>query len=199
MNLNTFPGLLGKADWCATTSQLGHYAYMRDEAAFVMPVPGPESLPDATTDVVLRYLHSRPRPACWKTALLHAGPIPVVFEKSETTLWARVEGPNFLLVTRGCTTECIMGQVRALLADLVRDHQDAAADALNFQPAYETSVAWDLLREFKASRLAEQTGIDTQLLSQTMSGTTHLGPEQAAQLQKTLRELGKQLSRISIH
>lgn len=197
MKLNMLPDLLSEADWRVTTSQLGHYGYTRNTADFVMPIPGAETFPDGTADAVLKYIHSRPNAGCWQTALLHSGPIPVVFEKSETILWARVELPNLLLVTRGCTADCIMAQVRTLLAGIADDHQNL--DALRFQPAYETSVVWELLRELKATRLAEQIGINTQLLSQTISGTTHLCPEQAAQLQKALHKLGRQLSRVSIH
>jgi len=197
MKLNMFPDLLSKADWCITTGQRGHYAFTRDQSAFVMPMPGDETFPDGTTNAVLKHIYSNPRPGCWQTALLHSGPIPIIFEKSENVLWARVELPNLLLVTRGCTPDCIIEQVRSLLADIINDHQ--TLDTLHFQPVYETSVVWELLQELKTSRLAEQIGIDSHLLSQTMSGTAHLCPKQAAQLQKALNELGRQLSRISIH
>lgn len=183
--------------WHVSTECQGHTAYTKNKALFVMPTPNGDILPEGTTNAVLKHLCQRAQPECWLTALTSTETIPVIFERNATTLWARIELPGLLLITRGCTADCLTERLRVLLTSLMASSQYRVE--MQFRPAYDTSVVWELMQSFKTSRIAEQAGIDFQLLSQIMAGTAHTCPEQTKRLEASLRKLGKQLMQVALH
>ena len=197
MKLSVLTTTLYEENWNITADYQAHIAYMKEKALCVMPTPSSDILPDGTANAALKYLYQRTQLHCWLTSVIGVESVPVIFEKSATALWARVELPGLLLVTRGCTSTCITEQLRVLLTSLIasRQHQ---VEPLNFQPAYDTSTVWELMQAFKTNRIAEQTGIDSQLLGRIMAGTAHPCPEQTKQLETSLRQLGKQLMQVSL-
>lgn len=197
MKLNTLNSTLYEASWYATTEHQGHVVYARNEAIFVAPTGTDDTFPEGTTNAVLAYLHSRsPLPAC-PTTLAYHNDIPVVFEKNGTALWARIELPGLFLVTCGCSTDCILDRLRSILTHMVVGNQ-AQSETVSFRPVYDTSAVWELIQELKSIRIAEQTGIDAQQLSQIMTGTAYACPEQTKRLETSLRKLGRQLMQMSI-
>lgn len=197
MKLNTLTNALSEAFWYVSAKKQGHVIYTRNEAILVAPTCTDDTFPEGTTNAVLTYLHSRsPLSACPIT-LVHHNDIPVVLEKSGTALWARIELPGLFLVTRGCTIDCVLDQLRSLLTQLLVGSQ-TQIETMSFQPVYDTSVVWELIREFNSNRIAEQIGIDAQQLSQIMTGTAYACPEQTKRLEISLRKFGKQLMQVSL-
>ena len=197
MNLSVLTATLHEEIWNVTDERQAHTTYAKEAALFVMPIPIDDVLPDGTTNAVLTYLYQRAQPQHWLTSIASLETITIIFEKSPTALWARVELPGLLLITRGCTASCIAERLRYLMAELAASHE-RSIETLDFQYVYDISTVCELIQAFKPGQMAEQTGIDLQLLSRIMTGVAHPCIQQTKQLETSLRRLGKQLMQLSL-
>lgn len=170
-------------------------------ASFVIPVGNSEVIPPGTLNALLQVAHARRETQSWTSYLKNTKHINVILEKQNDGLWGRVEIPGLLIVTRGCSSDCVTNVLKALLMEYVLEeafqHSSTVA-SLPFLHLYDTTAVWNLVKQLKASHISEQIGIDMELIGQFMTGNTHPCAETASRLEKSIQDLGRQLMEVSI-
>lgn len=196
--------LLQEKGWQITRKCQDHYilanASRPQAVQFIIPTVGSEPMPTGTLNAALRMTHGREKAGDLSSYIRQSETITVILEKQADGLWGRIDIPGLMVVTRGCTADCIMNSLRGLLAEYAVDEglSSAAIASMSFVSVYDTTVVWNLVKQLKATHLAEQIGVDMDLVGQFMMGNTHPGSETATRLEKSIHELGRQLMRVSI-
>lgn len=196
--------LLQEKGWQITQKCQGHYVLanaLRPQAIrFITPTVGSELIPTGTLNAALRVMHGREKTGSLSSFVHQSKAVTVILEKQADGLWGRIDIPGLMAVTRGCTADCVVNSLRKLLTEFALDegHSCAALASMAFSSVYDTTVVWNLIRQLKATHLAEQIGVDMDVVGQFMTGNTHPCSETATRLEESIRELGRQLMRVSI-
>jgi len=197
--------LLQEKGWQVTQKCQGHYVLvnaLRPQAIqFITPTVGSESIPTGTLEAILRSAHSRGKAENWPSFIRQNKAITVILEKQADGLWGRIEIPGLMIVTRGCTVSCVTKSLRTLLNELALRESTAccpAIESVSFVSVYDTTAVWSLVKQLKATHIADEAGVDMELIGRFMTGTMHPCSEMATRLEKSIHELGRQLMRVSI-
>lgn len=206
MNTALLNRLLQEKGWQFTWKCQGHYVFSnvsRPQAVqFITPAIGSEPIPAGTLNVVLRLAHSKEKAENWPSFIRQAKKISVVLEKqTDGGIWGRIDIPGLMIVTRGCTADCVTDSLRTLLIEFAVEEAPSCCSALislPFVSVYDTTAVWSLVKQLKTTHIADQVGIDMELIGQFMTGNTHPCSEVATRIERSIHELGRQLMRVSI-
>lgn len=205
MKLTVLEKLLLDEGWQVDNDHAGHHLFVNSSRlgtnVFITPVINSEEIPAGTHNAVLQNAYQRRSNANWLQSLIEARNVCVIMEKQAALLWARIELPGLLVVTRGCDVDCALNLLRSLLLAFTKNQGDAyrtAIESIIFTPVYDTTIMWELLKQLRTSNMAEEIGVDSDLLGRFMTGTSYPGLEQAERLEKSIRKLGRQLMEMSI-
>jgi hypothetical protein len=125
----------------------------------------------------MRVAHARKETGHWTAFIKKAKDINLILEKqTDGLLWGRMEMPGLIVATHGHTADCVAASLRSLLIEFALDNGLSACSAIMALPfllVYDTTAVWTLVKQVKASHIAEQTGIDMDLIGQYMTGTPY--------------------------
>ncbi|MBC3787422.1 hypothetical protein [Spirosoma utsteinense] len=205
MDIVVLTELLHDKGWQSSARDNKHYLLKAIDkprsASFIVPACASELIPPGTLNAILQLAYARKETHTWASFVKNTKNIAVILEKQSDRLWGRIELPGLLLVTQGCTEDCISNVLRSLLIDFLIDEAfpySAEVSSLPFLPLYDTTAVWNLIKQLKAAHIAEEIGVDMELVGQFMTGTTYPCPEVASRLEKSIQDLGRQLMEISI-
>lgn len=196
--------LLQEKGWQITQKCQGHYVLAnasRPQAVqFITPTVGSDPMPTGTLNAALRMTHGREKAGSLSSYIRQCRTITVILEKQADGLWGRIDIPGLMAVTRGCTADCVVNSLHRLLSEFAVGEGLPSADiaSISFTSVYDTTVVWNLIKQLKATHLAEQIGVDMDVVGQFMMGNTHPCSETATRLEESIHELGRQLMRVSI-
>ncbi|MFN0036734.1 MAG: hypothetical protein ACKVUS_16835 [Saprospiraceae bacterium] len=128
----------------------------------------------------------------------------IVLEKgSDEDMWGQLTIGGTLLTVNGKNRLEVISETRSLLKDFV-EHGDVPFMSDEEIANMQFDFAWHMIGVFeefdwvKISAVARATGINASLLRQYASGAKHPSEPTARRIESALRELGKQLSNVSI-
>lgn len=206
MKLTVLGNLLLDEGWQIVNNQLGHnllmHRSMAGGIAYITPTASAERIPHGTLNAIIRGMHQKKSAVHWLSSLPTETTAPVILEKQGKLLWARLELPGLLVATRGCTVDCVLNQIRTLLLGFAGSSERSyrvAIESMVFQPVYDTSAVWELIKQLKTNHIADEAGMDLDLVGRFMTGASYPCVEQASRLESSIRELGRQLMQVSIH
>ncbi|RYC71485.1 MULTISPECIES: hypothetical protein [Spirosoma] len=205
MKLTILTKLLLEEGWQTSHSQHAHtlfmYSHKSGSPSLLIPFGSSEQVPIGTFNAILRSARQKKRHENWLSFLLTTHTARVVLEKQDDMLWGRIELPGLLIATRGCSVDCVRDTLRSLLLSQVDQYDSSyrkAIDSMHFNPVYDTTAVWELIKQLKANHIADETGLDIDLLGSFMTGASFPCPDQATRLERSIRELGRQLMQVSI-
>lgn len=205
MKVITLNKLLLEKGWQLSRNHQEHCVFqhpIRNYSIFLIsPDYSKEQIPIGTLNTIFRLAHKTAISSHWSTAIRPLKTIHVVLEKQKKAIWGRIETPGLLATTRGHCIDDVVNRLRSLLIDDITEHNSAAGsiiESIPFEVVYDTTAVWDLFRQLKATHVAQQTGIDIELIGQFIAGSTFPSVEQAERLEKSIHELGRQLMQLSI-
>jgi predicted RNA binding protein YcfA (HicA-like mRNA interferase family) len=205
MDIAILSELLQDKGWQVSKKRRDHYllkhAFKLNTACFVVPTFSSEQLPAGTLNAVARMAHAKKETNHWTTFINNAKNVNVILEKHAGGLWGRIEMPGLLMATYGRDADFVADTLRALLIEFALEKSISYCSliaTLPFVYVYDTTAIWSLVKQLKATHIAEQVGIDMELIGQFMTGNTYPSPEVATRLENSIHELGRQLLEISI-
>ena len=206
MDIGVLSNLLREKGWQVGKKCQEHclfeHAHYQKMPVLITPDPGSGLVPAGTLNAIVRLAHSRKEMLPWTSAISDAKSITVILEKQSDDLWGRIEAPGLLIATYGYSATNIIDRLRALLIEFAIEadalHCCSALASIPFIPLYDTTAVWSVVRQLKATHIAEQAGIDIELVGQFMTGNSHPCSEVATRLENSIHELGRQLLQISI-
>lgn len=205
MDIGVLTGLLQEKGWQINQKCKDHYLFEHKSrpqlTSFILPFSSAATVPAGTFNAIVRVAHVKKETRHWTLFLREAKEVNLILEKQSDGLWGRIEMPGLIVATHGHTADCIAASLRSLLIEFALDNGLSACSAIMALPfllVYDTTAVWTLMKQVKASHIAEQTGIDMDLIGQYMTGSTYPGTEVAGLLEESIRELGRQLLQISI-
>lgn len=207
MDIVILSELVQERGWQISKKRHGHHllehTLKSQTASLIIPTCSSEQVPAGTLNAILRLAHDRKTTHLyhWTSFVKDTKNIDVILEKQADGLWGRIEIFGLLIATRGCTVDCVTNSLRTLLIEFAVEETPSCCPAIAsvpFVPVYDTTAVWTIIKQLKATYIAEQVGIDTELIGQFMTGNTHPCSELATRLERSIHELGRQLMQVSI-
>ena len=205
MDITILNELLDDKGWKVNKTRRSHHllghSLHPSTAFFIIPAQSLEPVPEGTFDAILRLAHAKKVTNHWTTFIKDAKDINVILEKQSGGLWGRIEIPGMIIATHGCSPDCIADLLRALLIEFALEKSFSYCStiaSLPFVYVYDTTAVWSLVKQLKATNIAEQVGIDMELVGQFMTGNTYPTSEVATRLENSIHDLGRQLLELSI-
>jgi hypothetical protein len=109
-------------------------------------------------------------------------------------LWGRVKYKNSLLVEKGSSVNSLESRMKKLLADF----HDLESDKIYFDVAYDLTVLFEQMNFLNISGIAKMANINSSLLRQYAAGLKFPSPEKASEIERVIRDIGRELSNIKI-
>lgn len=204
MNIVSVNALLQRQEWQVIPADQKHNLLRRfnkqEVTYIILPAHGAQ-VPAGTLDAILRSTYEMGEINGWMMSVYRTKAINVILEKQSHALWGRIALPGMLVATYGPDVDAVTTGLRTLLGSLAEresPHGSRVVEAAQFTPVYDLTVVWDLIRQARTGNIAQEAGIDTELLGQFMAGSTFPCGEQAARLEASVRRLGEQLMRVAI-
>ena len=205
MDIGVLTGLLEEKGWQINQQCKDHHLFEHKSrpqlTSFILPSSPSETVPAGTFNAIMRVAHARKETRHWTLFIREVKEVNLIFEKQADSLWGRIELPGLIVSTHGHTADCVATSLRSLLIEFALDNALSACSAIMALPflyVYDTTAVWTLVKQVKASHIAELIGVDIDLVGQYMTGSTYPGPEIAGRLEDSIHELGRQLLQISI-
>jgi hypothetical protein len=121
--------------------------------------------------------------------------LTLIIEKSGTgLLWGRVKYKNNLLVERATSIVSLERKMKGLLADF----HNLDRDKIHFDVAYDLTVLFEQKDFLNISGIAKMANINSSLLRQYAAGLKFPSPGKAAEIERVIRNIGRELSNIKI-
>ena len=121
--------------------------------------------------------------------------ITLILEKSShNILWGRVKYKNNLLLEEAASIPALQKKMKKLLVDF----HDLEADQIDFELAWDLTVFFEQKDFLNISGIAKMANINSSLLRQYAAGIKFPSPEKAAEIERVIRDIGKELSVVKI-
>jgi predicted RNA binding protein YcfA (HicA-like mRNA interferase family) len=205
MDIEVLNGLLQEKGWQINQKCKDHNLFEHKSSpqltSFILPSPSKETVPSGTFNAIMRVAHARKETRHWTLFIKEAKEVNLILEKQSDGLWGRVEMPGLIVATQGHTADYVATSLRSLLIEFALDNALSACSAIMALPflfVYDTTAVWTLVKQVKASYIAEQMSVDMDLIGQYMTGNTYPDPEAAGRLENSIHELGRKLLQLSI-
>jgi len=119
----------------------------------------------------------------------------LVIEKNHKGMfWGRVRYKNNLLVEEAASIPALQKKMKKLLVDF----HDLEADQIDFVLAWDLSVFFEQKDFLNISGIAKMANINSSLLRQYAAGIKFPSPEKTAEIERVIRDIGKELSVVKI-
>lgn len=120
--------------------------------------------------------------------------IELIVEKSEDSLWGRVNYNDNLIVEHADTLNDLESSLKALL----HDFEDVNIEDIEFDTRYDVYALFEQFDFLNISKIAKHADINPSLLRQYASGVKHPSLTQAKKLEETLHRLAMQMQKASV-
>ena len=118
--------------------------------------------------------------------------IPLIVEKTGGELWGRVKINNNLIVDSANSLSALKQQIKALVQDL------ETVTVEDFEVNYDLTSFFEE-NPLNIADVAAKSGINPGLMRQYASGVKYPSGERLKEIETAIREIGKQLSKVSLH
>ena len=133
--------------------------------------------------------------------------LKVIIEKSDEGLYGRIEGrKSYLPVTFGKSKKEVLQNLTALIKDYQGYEKDGDSFWLNlktenlqFEITYDLQAFFSEYDFLNASAIARHANMNESLVRQYASGKKYPSSEQAKKLEDTIRNLTKELYKVSLY
>ena len=133
--------------------------------------------------------------------------LKVIIEKSDEGLYGRIEGrKSYLPVTFGKSKKEVLQNLTALIKDYQGYEKDGDSFWLNlktenlqFEITYDLQAFFSEYDFLNASAIARHANMNESLVRQYASGKKYPSSEQAKKLEDTIRNLTKELNKVSLY
>ncbi len=121
--------------------------------------------------------------------------ITLIIEKGGNgLLWGRVKYKDNLLVEKATSVISLERKMKKLLTDF----HHLESDKIYFDVAYDLTVLFEQMNFLNISGIAKIANINSSLLRQYAAGLKFPSPEKASEIERVIRDIGKELSKIKI-
>jgi len=133
--------------------------------------------------------------------------IQVIIEKSDDGLYGRIEGrKSYLPVTFGNSKKEVLQNLKELIKDYQKHERNGDSfwlkldiEALQFEIAYDLQSFFSEHDFLNASAIARHANMNESLVRQYATGKKFPSVEQAKKLEDTIRQLTKELNKVSLY
>jgi hypothetical protein len=120
--------------------------------------------------------------------------IELIVEKSEDSLWGRVNYKDNLIVEHADT----LNDLEISLKILLHDFEDVNIEDIEFDIQYDVYALFEQFDFLNISKVAKHAYINPGLLRQYASGVKHPSLMQAKKIEETLHRLAAQMQKASV-
>jgi hypothetical protein len=120
--------------------------------------------------------------------------IELIVEKSEDSLWGRVNYKDNLIVEHADT----LNDLEISLKILLHDFEDVNIEDIEFDIQYDVYALFEQFDFLNISKVAKHADINPGLLRQYASGVKHPSLMQAKKIEETLHRLAAQMQKASV-
>jgi len=133
--------------------------------------------------------------------------LQVIIEKSDDGLYGRIEGrKSYLPVTFGNSKQEVLQNLKELIKDYQKHEKNGDnfwlkldTEALQFEIAYDLQSFFSEHDFLNASAIARHANMNESLVRQYATGKKFPSVEQAKKLEDTIRQLTKELNKVSLY
>lgn len=133
--------------------------------------------------------------------------LQVIIEKGDDGLFGRIEGrKSYLPVTYGKSKKEVFDNLRELIRDYQQHEKDGDnfwlkldTDNLEFEVVYDLQAFFSEYDFLNASAIARHANMNESLVRQYTTGKKYPSLEQAKKLETVIRELTKDLNKVSLY
>src|SRR6185312_6435154 len=133
--------------------------------------------------------------------------LQVIIEKSDDGLYGRIEGrKSYLPVTFGNSKKEVLQNLKELIKDYQKHEGNGDSfwlkldiEALQFEIAYDLQSFFSEHDFLNASAIARHANMNESLVRQYATGKKFPSVEQAKKLEDTIRQLTKELNKVSLY
>ncbi len=133
--------------------------------------------------------------------------LQVIIEKSDDGLYGRIEGrKSYLPVTFGNSKKEVLQNLKELIKDYQKHERNGDSfwlkldiEALQFEIAYDLQSFFSEHDFLNASAIARHANMNESLVRQYATGKKFPSVEQAKKLEDTIRQLTKELNKVSLY
>jgi predicted RNase H-like HicB family nuclease len=123
--------------------------------------------------------------------------ITLIIEENKDGFWAQLKGyPN--VFTQGDTLDELKANAKEALNLYLEESGKATFENVQFEFVYDIREFFEVNDYINITKLAERTGINPSLLRQYARGIKFPGVKQIEKIQKTIREVGAELTKSTI-
>ena len=119
--------------------------------------------------------------------------LPLIVEGSADGLWGRVTIKDNLIVESASTLEALKKQIKKLIFEF------EGVEINDFQVSYDLSGFFSEHSYLNVSDIAQRAGINSALMRQYVSGIKFPSEDRVKEIQKAIREIGKELTKTNLH
>ena len=119
--------------------------------------------------------------------------LQLIVEKSDGELWGRVRIKGNLIVDSANSIQSLEKQLKKLIYDFENVEVEI------FDIAYDLSSFFESHTYLNISDVAKRSGINQTLMRQYASGLKFPSEDRVKQIEGSIREIGKELTRIKLH
>jgi len=119
--------------------------------------------------------------------------LPLIVEGTANELWGRVTINENLIVDSASTLEALKKQLKKLILEIEE------VEVEDFQVSYDLTSFFTEHSYLNVSDIAKRVGINENLMRQYASGHKFPSEERVKEIQKSIREIGKELSKTNLH
>jgi hypothetical protein len=133
--------------------------------------------------------------------------LQVIIEKGDDGLYGRIEGrKSYLPVTFGNTKKEVLQNLKELIKDYQKHEKNGDSfwlkldiEALQFEITYDLQSFFSEHDFLNASAIARHANMNESLVRQYATGKKFPSVEQAKKLEDTIRQLTKELNKVSLY
>ena len=123
--------------------------------------------------------------------------ITLIIEENKDGFWAQLKGyPN--VFTQGNSLDELKANAKVALNLYLEESGKPILEKLQFEYLYDIREFFEVNDYINITKLAERTGINPSLLRQYARGIKFPGAKQIEKIQKTIRELGTELTKSTL-
>ena len=125
----------------------------------------------------------------------HPVKIKLILERGKGEWWGRVKMKENLHTTNARTPNLVKKNMLRLLNDL----EQINPGSIVFEIGYDITAFFETHPYLNISVVAQVAGINSALMRQYSSGVKHASRNRVQEIQKTVRSMGKELSRLTLY
>jgi hypothetical protein len=130
-----------------------------------------------------------------KRQMLQPVKIKLILERGKGEWWGRVQMKENLHTTNARTPNLVKKNMLQLLNDLERVNSASVV----FEMAYDITAFFETHPYLNISEVAQVAGINSALMRQYSSGVKHASRNRVQEIQRTVRSMGKELSKLTLY